>query len=1119
MTNPYIGPRTFTIEQKNLFFGREAEARNLLSLVISERLVLFYAQSGAGKSSLINTRLVPQLQEAGFAVLPIGRVSGVSKNTLQVDNIFLFNLMLTLDPTCTEPAQFAHLTLTDFLAKLTSEDGLHYHYDPTASPLPIGEVAEVFKATEVLEAMPYVLIIDQFEEIITAYPERWQERQNFFEQLNQAMQADPMLWVVLTMREDYVARLDPYSPLLAPKLRARFYMERMGYQAALEAIKQPALEGGHPFAPGVAEKLVDNLRQIKVQGQAYTMTGEFVEPVQLQVVCYQLWEKEFGAQTSEVSKTSEVSEIQNLGDVDQSLANFYENALQNVRQTPGLEVPEITLRNWFSEELITPSATRGSVYREANQTGSLPNEAVDLLEKQFLIRAENRAGGTWYELVHDRFIEPILEANQAWLQKNPLVQAAQAWLDADRNGSKLLEGELLKDALASNWADLGATVAQFIEASKLAEQARLEAVKAEKEVQRQRELTQTRALATEQTKRATQARWAAVFITLLLLVALGLAGYGFYQQGIAQQEANIAKSASTRSSVAEMTAESASTNAMNEAATAKVAQKTAEFASTIAVNEAATAKAAQKTAEAERQNAIEARSTLAYKLQTDLTAQAIPTSPISSTPTLPVEISGETAVPTATPNLGGTATVEALQTELYQIYSTQTAVAIPADMILIPAGTFTMGAKAEVGLAECKKLYDKPDECKRENYTDEEPVHTVTLDAFYIDKYEVTNSKYAECVAVSKCSAPHETKSFTRDNYYGNPEYNNYPVIHVDWNQAKTYCEWRGGRLPTEAEWEKAARGTDGRIYPWGNEFDGTKLNFCDKNCTSSVTNKNYDDGYADTAPIGSHPQGACPFGAMNMGGNVWEWVADCYSKDYSDSKTDNPIYNLCHNVRVMRGGSLSTRGSSARTTHRNYDDPTFEGNFVGFRCVQPVTLSNEISESTPTAIPTVNIKPTQTAIAQATQNLADCPTGPNGEFKDLWAKYKTRLGCPTQLDPTIYGLFAEQEFENGFMFWADKYKDKFIIAVNTKQTTWSAVTWTGKNCPEAASSKFPLKNAMLWGWCENPTIRASLGQPTAVEHGMFNGGAIQEFAQGVILRDDRQNFYVLFRDDGTYKQ
>lgn len=177
-------------------------------------------------------------------------------------------------------------------------------------------------------------------------------------------------------------------------------------------------------------------------------------------------------------------------------------------------------------------------------------------------------------------------------------------------------------------------------------------------------------------------------------------------------------------------------------------------------------------------------------------------------------------------------------------------------MAYIPAGEFTMGGSADAALAECKKYRPNPDECNRDWFTDEEPAHPVTLDAFWIDQYEVTNARYAECVAAGSCTPPAETKSYTRDSYYNNPEFVDYPVIYVDWNQAKSYCEWRGGRLPKEAEWEKAARGTDGRTYPWGNDFDGGRTNFCDKNCTLDWANKNYDDGYADTAPVGSYPAG-----------------------------------------------------------------------------------------------------------------------------------------------------------------------------------------------------------------------------------------------------------------------
>lgn len=287
--NPYVGPRTFTQQQSHLFFGREREAGDLLSLVISERLTLFYAQSGAGKSSLIHTRLIPGLQAANFAVLPVGRVSGeVPAGITTVDNIFVFNLMLSLDQSQAAAQRFSQLSLTEFLAGLSSEDGQHYRYEPPVA----------LNMNDDYPAVPYILIIDQFEEIITNHANRWPERADFFQQLNQAMMTDPMLWVVFSLREDFVAALDPYAHLLTDKMRARFYMPRMDAVAALEAIQQPAKLGGRPFAEGVAEMLVDNLRQIRLSGQTTPHLGQYVEPVQLQVVCYQLWENLKQHQTS-----------------------------------------------------------------------------------------------------------------------------------------------------------------------------------------------------------------------------------------------------------------------------------------------------------------------------------------------------------------------------------------------------------------------------------------------------------------------------------------------------------------------------------------------------------------------------------------------------------------------------------------------------------------------------------------------------------------------------------------------------------------------------------------------------------------------------------------------------
>ncbi|MEW5961069.1 MAG: FHA domain-containing protein, partial [Chloroflexota bacterium] len=206
--NPYVGPRTFTQQEKDRFFGREREAQELLSLVIAERLVLFYAQSGAGKSSLINARLVPQLRQADFPVLPIGRVSGELPQSLTtVTNLYTFNLLLSMDESDGPPERFAHMPLSDFLVRLTSVDGQHYYYDEHARP-------ELEIEEEGYAASPYVLIIDQFEEILTTHPERWEDREDFFRQLGQAMANDPYLWVVLALREDYVAPLDPYVHLL-----------------------------------------------------------------------------------------------------------------------------------------------------------------------------------------------------------------------------------------------------------------------------------------------------------------------------------------------------------------------------------------------------------------------------------------------------------------------------------------------------------------------------------------------------------------------------------------------------------------------------------------------------------------------------------------------------------------------------------------------------------------------------------------------------------------------------------------------------------------------------------------------------------------------------------------
>jgi len=227
-------------------------------------------------------------------------------------------------------------------------------------------------------------------------------------------------------------------------------------------------------------------------------------------------------------------------------------------------------------------------------------------------------------------------------------------------------------------------------------------------------------------------------------------------------------------------------------------------------------------------------------------------------------------------------------------------------MHLVPAGDFTMGSDS--------------------GEVEEQPVHIVYLDAFYIDKYEVTNILYKDCVDRGVCAAPKELSSFTHASYYGNSGYNNYPVIYVDWAMAKTYCEWRGALLPTEAQWEKVARGADARTYPWGEDIDCSKANYYDGN----------KDCVGDTTAVGSYESGKSPYSVYDMAGNVWEWVADWHSKTYyQNSPSSNPPGSDFGTYREVRGGGWDSYSIVIFSFGRAWDIPSNFNYHTGFRCAK----------------------------------------------------------------------------------------------------------------------------------------------------------------------------------------
>ena len=259
------------------------------------------------------------------------------------------------------------------------------------------------------------------------------------------------------------------------------------------------------------------------------------------------------------------------------------------------------------------------------------------------------------------------------------------------------------------------------------------------------------------------------------------------------------------------------------------------------------------------------------------------------------------------PTLGTTRTIEI--DKMVQVY--------------VPAGEFIMGSDD----AEAKRTIEGG------RAYPEIPVNVVYLDGYWIDKYEVSNGQYARCVDDGICKPPYLSTSETRLHYYDDPVYSNYPVIWVNWYMAKAYCEWAGRRLPTEAEWEKAARGSEGNKYPWGNEpLSGERANFCDINCLRTIANPNYNDGYADTAPVGSYPAGASPYGAMDMSGNVWEWLGTLimpYPYDPNDGRENLDV----NGERSWRGGPWSNGFWWMRSSVRYRSIPSYWQVNLGFRC------------------------------------------------------------------------------------------------------------------------------------------------------------------------------------------
>lgn len=474
--NPYVGPRSF--QPGEAIYGRDRELRDLAGLLIAERIVLLHSPSGAGKTSLVQAALIPRLQENDFNVLPIIRLG----------------LDPPDEPGGGEPNRYIRSTI------ISLEDGL-----PPEEQLPLEAIGDL-SLDDYLRGRDKragkrdtVLIFDQFEEILTIAPLAIEAKHAFFAQLGQALR-DKRRWALFAMREEFVTRLEPFVRPVPTRFGSTFRLDLLDPAGALAAIQQPARAHGVGFQDEAARSLVDDLRRSQVQhpdGTIETQLGPTVEPVQLQVVCYRLWERLLGetggggsrqdrqgalpappappalpaasGASGPVPAEITPADVRGVGDLDRSLAEYYAERVAEAARQSG--VAERTIREWFDRRLITPQGIRSQVLRGAEASEGLPTAAIRPLLEALLVRAEQRRGLTWFELAHDRMIDPVRQDNAAWFAANlsPLQRQADLW---ERQGRP--EGLLLRDAdlaEAEGWAVAHADILtpperEFLEASR-----------------------------------------------------------------------------------------------------------------------------------------------------------------------------------------------------------------------------------------------------------------------------------------------------------------------------------------------------------------------------------------------------------------------------------------------------------------------------------------------------------------------------------------------------------------------------------------------------------------------------------------------------------------------------
>jgi tetratricopeptide (TPR) repeat protein len=405
---PYVGLRAFRVEENGIFYGRARESLETARIWRAKRLTLLYGASGVGKTSLLQAGVIPALDPARFDLCPVGRIRPALPDpaaTVPVRNPFTFALLLSWAPDAPS-GSLADETISGYLRKR-------------------GEKADRYG-----DPMPMLVAIDQAEELFSSPPQLRSSIRPFIGELADALREHPGMRLLLSLREDYLAAVLPFEQLLAGQSRTRSRLLPFGRAAALEAIRGPLTGTGRSFDPEAAEELVSDLQTVKVtdmRGEETTVVVDSIEPVQVQIVCAELWDS-----LPDDAAVITSAQVREHADVDRFLASFCSRALYAVAQEHGIAAAKI--RSWLQQTFVTEYGTRGTAYQGIDQTAGMPNAVVWALEDRHILKAEHRSSTRWYELQHDRLIEPIRQADSAeHLEAAKVAQAEQDWDVVERH--------------------------------------------------------------------------------------------------------------------------------------------------------------------------------------------------------------------------------------------------------------------------------------------------------------------------------------------------------------------------------------------------------------------------------------------------------------------------------------------------------------------------------------------------------------------------------------------------------------------------------------------------------------------------------------------------------------